>query len=333
MVEHACIAIGIDGYDRWQPLRYAQADAGAFQKCVSTIAKIPKSRTWLLTQTSPKRAGHSTYPTLENIEIAIAQICTLPLQPEDILWCFFCGYGANYLGKDYLIPIEGNPEDISETGISVESFLHRLGQAPTQNVRVFLDISRPTGKYAGAGIGSETLELAHKLNLAIVLSCQPGQFSHETSALDGGLFTTALVEVLHDRKSSTLESLDRYLRDRLPQLCDHHWRPQQDPVTVVRREELLHQPLFPGVGTTTSEPENPNTESQPIPTQTPLPHPKPTTSSSPEWERWLWWGGLTIAILLLGVLLAREISSEDRSPSQDASDISDFPKIETLDLS
>ncbi|MBE9042630.1 caspase family protein [Oscillatoriales cyanobacterium LEGE 11467] len=325
MVEHACIAIGIDRYEHLQPLRYAQADAGAFQRCVATIAAVPDSQSWLLAETSPKRSGRSTYPSLENIDRSIAQICALPLQPEDILWCFFCGYGVNFLGKDYLMPIEGNPQDIQETGISVESFLARLKQAKTKNLRVFLDISRPTGKYAGVGIGSETLELADKLEIAVMLSCQPEQFSHETSALDGGLFTAALVEALDSQKCPTLESLDRYMRDRLPQLCDHHWRPKQDPVTIVGRDEQLHQSLFPAKKGTAPGKDHLETQPKLTSTQEPLPQPKPTAPANPTWERWLWFGGLAATILLLGVLLAHEISLKDRSPSEESSDTSQFP--------
>ncbi|MDY6936179.1 MAG: hypothetical protein SWY16_00820 [Cyanobacteriota bacterium] len=330
MVEHACIAIGIDRYARLQPLRYAQADALAFQTCVAIAAKIPEERRWLLAETAPMRGGRSTYPILENIERSLDEISTLALQPEDILWCFFCGYGVNIFGKDYLMPIDGNPDEIQTTGISVETFFNRLQQANAKNLRVFFDISRPTGRYAGAGIGSETLELAYQLDITVMLSCRPSQFARETSALDRGLFTAALLEALDSWQYTTWEALEAYMSDRLPQLCDHHWRPQQNPVTVIRPTDRLHQPLFPA-GETVVPPkeiskEEPKTDPQP--NREPDSDARIDTNAATRQTRghWLWVGGMAIAILLLGVSIAREISSPDRSPSENSSETQGFDR-------
>jgi uncharacterized caspase-like protein len=145
MVNHACLAIGINQYEFLQPLRYAQEDARAFQEFLEEKVALTPTWSWLLTEMSPSKEGRSTHPTLSNIERSIDEIAQAPLTSDDVLWCFFSGYGVNVAGQDYLMPIEGNPAHVEETGIPLQSIFGRLAHLATQHVRVFLDMSRPTG--------------------------------------------------------------------------------------------------------------------------------------------------------------------------------------------
>lgn len=315
MVNHACLAIGINQYEFLQPLRYAQQDAQAFQEFLGEKVSLTPMWNWLLTEMSPSKEERSTHPTLSNIERSIDEIAQTPLNPDDILWCFFSGYGVNVAGQDYLMPIEGNPANVEETGIPIQLLLSRLAHLPTQQVRVFLDMSRPTGLYGGAGIGSETAEIARQKGIPTILSCRPNQFSRETSALRQGLFAATLLEALRQPNCTTLAELDDYLRHRLPQLSEHHWRPRQDPLTIVSLPQQLQQSLFPQV-------ENgsvPATDSPDLPIPAPIAPsgelvPMTSIENDPVfpanlslWQHFVLGGGLIAAALLLGVLLSHEM--------------------------
>ncbi|WP_373537785.1 caspase domain-containing protein [Microcoleus sp.] len=245
MKHHACIAIGINQYQLLQPLSYAQEDAEALYGFLTEEAGFAPEGCLLMTDSSPSLWGQSTYPTRENILRLTQNLCAEHLQQGDILWCFFSGYGVSYEGKDYLMPADGNPADIEGTGISVEFLLNTLKKAPTETVLVLVDMNRSQIVKAGETIGAQTAEVARELEIPTVLSCRPNQVSRETSALRQGFFTTALLEGLRSGQCTTLKGLDRFLSDRLPELCDHHLRPKQEPLMVVNPPGKAHLVILP----------------------------------------------------------------------------------------
>jgi uncharacterized caspase-like protein/tetratricopeptide (TPR) repeat protein len=245
MKHNACITIGINQYHFVQPLSYAQEDAEALQNFLHTEANFSSDGCLLLTDSSPEKWGHSTYPSRENILQQLDAVCSEHIEPGEILWCFFSGYGINYEGQDYLLPIDGNPSDIVGTGIAVRSLLETLKKAPTETVLLLLDINRSQGANAGAPVGDHTAQLARELEIPTILSCHPNQVSRETSALRHGFFTAALLEGLRSGKCNTLKSLEGFLRDRVPQLSEHHLRPRQEPVAVINPVGKIHQVILP----------------------------------------------------------------------------------------
>ena len=249
MKNHWAVTIGINQYQFFQPLSYAQRDAQALRNFLVGEAGFSAEQCLLLTDTSLPIQGYSTYPDRETIQRWINQLCQQYLQPGDLLWCFFSGYGVHYQGQDYLMPIEGHPADVLSTGIPMRSLFASLKAAPTETVLVMLDMNRSQGTLSRESAGTQTAELAQNLGITTVLSCQPGQFSRETSALKHGFFTAALLEGLRYQHCTTLAGLDRYLSDRLPELSEHHWRPTQEPLTVVNPPERIHQIILPTNGT------------------------------------------------------------------------------------
>ncbi|MGB3263203.1 MAG: peptidase C14 [Microcoleus sp.] len=248
MKHHACIAIGINQYQLLQPLSYAQEDAEALYGFLTEEAGFAPEGCLLMTDSSPSLWGQSTYPSRENILRLTQNLCAEHLQQGDLLWCFFSGYGVSYEGKDYLMPADGNPADIQGTGIPVELLLNTLKNAPTERVLVLVDMNRSQIVKAGETIGSQTADLARDLEIPTVLSCRPNQVSRETSALRQGFFTTALLEGLRSGQCMTIKGLDRFLSDRLPELCDHHLRPKQEPLMVVNPPGKAHLVILPDAG-------------------------------------------------------------------------------------
>ncbi|MDZ8257868.1 caspase family protein [Nostoc sp. ChiQUE01b] len=239
MANYWAIAIGINQYQLFQPLSCAQADAEALEDFLVTEAGFLPKHCQVMTDTSPPIGDRSTYPTKENILLLLEDLAATSWQPEDYLWLFFSGYGVNYKGKDYLMPAEGNPELVQETGIELRSLMQSL-QLADLNVLLLLDINRAFGTQADAPVGEETIELAQELQLATILSCQPEQFSHESSELGHGFFTAALLEALRSGNGSNLADLESYLSLIVPKLCHHHWRPIQNPATIIpSRQQVI----------------------------------------------------------------------------------------------
>ena len=232
MANYWAIAIGINQYQLFQPLRCAQADAEALNDFLVHEAGFVPQRCLLMTDTSPPIGDRSTYPTKENILLLFEDLTAACWQPQDHVWLFFSGYGVNYDGRDYLMPVEGNPELVQETGIEVRSLMESLHLA-NLNVLLLFDINRAFGTQVDAPVGQETRELAQELQLATILSCQPEQFSHESSELGHGFFTAALLEALRSGHGSSLTDLENYLSVLTPELCQHYWRPTQNPVTII----------------------------------------------------------------------------------------------------
>lgn len=239
MANYWAIAIGINQYQLFQPLSCAQADAEALEDFLVTEAGFLPEHCLLMTDTSPPIGDRSTYPTKENILLLLEDLAATSWQPEDYLWLFFSGYGVNYKGKDYLMPAEGNPDLVQETGIELRSLMQSL-QLADLNVLLLLDINRAFGTQADAPVGEETIELAQELQLATILSCQPEQFSHESSELGHGFFTAVLLEALRSGNGSNLADLESYLSLIMPKICHHHWRPVQNPATIIpSRQQVI----------------------------------------------------------------------------------------------
>ena len=244
MKNHWAILIGINQYECFQPLRYAQADAQGLRNLLVDEAGLSPDRCLLLTDTSPPLRGQSTYPNQENIQGWLEDLCHHHLQPGDVLWLFFSGYGITAEGKDYLMPIEGDPTRVTETGVSMKSLFEHVKAAPAESALVLLDMNRSQSSHWGGVTGNQTVELARKLEVTTILSCQLDGFSHETSDLKHGFFTTALLEGLRYGQHIKLETLNRYLTNRVPELSENHSRPEQQPLLVAYPSEKMHQIVF-----------------------------------------------------------------------------------------
>src|SRR6476646_3420109 len=215
MAKHWAIAIGINQYQFLQPLRYAQQDAQALRDFLVEEAGFPADQCLLLTDASAPVQNRATYPTQAALQTWVDELCHQWVQPGDLVWCFFSGYGAGYQGQDYLMPIDGDPADIPGTGISVRSLLEQFEAIAAEAALVLLDMNRTQGIQVDEPFSTQTLEVARRLNLATILSCEPGEFSHEAANLHHGCFTAALLEGLRSGQCDTLAELDAWLRDRL----------------------------------------------------------------------------------------------------------------------
>jgi hypothetical protein len=255
MANYWAIAIGINQYQSFQPLIYAQRDAQMFRDFLVNEGGFDADHCLLMTD-SAFAPDHIAYPSRGNIQARIVQVCQQILRPGDLLWCFFSGYGVRFQGRDYLMPVDSDPMQVETTGVPMEAIYRLLDAAPTDNIVMVLDINRSQSALSGEGVGKQIAALAKEYGIATILSCLPEQFSHETLALRQGLFTSALVEAMRYQGCVTLEQVVQYLGDRLPQLSEHHWRPRQEPFAIIppEKEYLLLVPEHAAVTLGTAAP-------------------------------------------------------------------------------
>ncbi|MCG8366926.1 MAG: caspase family protein [Pseudanabaenales cyanobacterium] len=249
MTNHWAIIIGINHYQSLQSLMYAQRDASNLRQFLVKEVGLDSQHCVLLSEVSPAIEEAAVYPGREEIQTWINHICQEILNGEDLLWFFFSGYGVQFEGQDYLLPINSDPEHIPETALSIKSLFEIFKQAPTDNILVVLDINRSQSSLPGHKVGAQTIELAKDFGIPTLLSCQPDQFSQETFGVRHGLFTVALLEGMRYHGCVTLSHLAEYISDRLPELSEHHCRPHQTPVAVIPPEKKFLMVIPPGAVT------------------------------------------------------------------------------------
>jgi hypothetical protein len=243
MAKQACISIGINRYQFFQPLGYGAEDAVAIEDFFHDSAGWEKQQCLLLTDTSAPIGDRSTYPDRANITQWLKDWCWDTLHAGDLLWFFFSGYGISNQDEDYLVPVDGKADDIANTCIPLRSIYQQLSAAGV-NAYIFLDANRSQSMSAGGGVGKAAARLAQEFQIPTFLSCQSNEFSHEAAGLGHGLFTAALLESLRYHPDLNLETLESYLSSRLPELSEHHWRPVQTPLVVIPKGVSSCRPVF-----------------------------------------------------------------------------------------
>lgn len=246
MASNWAIVIGINEYRFLQPLKYAKRDAEAIRTFLVQEAKF--DRVFLFTDDSPAVSGKPTEPFRANLLRVLRQIFTTPfMQNGDNFWFFFSGHGIPHNGQDYLMPLDGDPEDIENTGISTNTITNYLRSCGADNAVMILDACRSGGKKSGEGIGRQTESEARQTGVISLFSCSPDQYSYELEAIAQGAFTYALLEGLGIRgRCATVERLNQYLQHRVPELVHQQLgRVRQIPYTIAEPLNRAHLILMP----------------------------------------------------------------------------------------
>ncbi|WP_442948848.1 SUMF1/EgtB/PvdO family nonheme iron enzyme [Nostoc sp.] len=249
MAKNWAISIGINQYDYLQPLNYAKRDAQLMQEFLSKEAGF--ERIFFFCDDSPELAGKSTRPTRTNLLRVLRQLFDNPFMGAgDNFWFFFSGHGIRYADRDYLMPCDGDPEDIENTAIAINFVTERLRRCGADNVVLILDACRNEGKKTGEGIGRQTAQEARQQGVISIFSCIPQEYSYEIEALKQGAFTTALLEGLGIQgKCATVERLDQYLKFRVPELVRQYKNTRQTPYVIAEPVNKSHLILVPRYAT------------------------------------------------------------------------------------
>jgi ABC-type branched-subunit amino acid transport system substrate-binding protein len=169
------------------------------------------------------------------------------LKTGDNLWFFFAGHGVRHENKDYLMPMDANPEDVEHTAIPLSFVTEKLRAAGADNVVLLIDACRSEGKRTGIGIGKDK-----QRGVVTLFSCSPDQSSYEIDELKQGSFSYALLQSLSiqgEGNCATVERLYQHLRHYVPLLNRQYGKPEQTPYAVVEPATKYHLILLPKFST------------------------------------------------------------------------------------
>jgi formylglycine-generating enzyme required for sulfatase activity/uncharacterized caspase-like protein len=245
MAKNWAIAVGINHYELLQPLKYAKRDALLMQEFLQTEAGF--EQIFFFSDDSPDIGGKSTRPTRTNLLRVLRQLFEQPFMTAgDNFWFFFSGHGVRHNGRDYLMPSDGDPEDIENTAIAINFVTERLRRCGADNVVLLLDACRSLGARAGEGIGRQTSEEARQQGVISIFSCSPQEYSYEIDQLQQGAFTHVLLSGLGIQgKCATVERLNQYLGSRVPEVVRQYKNGKQTPYIIAEPVNKSHLILVP----------------------------------------------------------------------------------------
>ena len=231
MGKNWAITVGINSYNNLQDLKYARNDAEEMRNQLMLLGcehiyHFTDDKDAPPIQTD--KGTLSSYPTYATLRRFLRTRFAHPfLNAGDNLWFFFAGHGRRYEGKDYLMPVDVDPEEVADTAISLHHITERLKGSGADNVILFLDACRSSEiSRGGLGIGND-----RQKGVITFFSCSPDQSSYEIDDLKHGSFTYALLDILKlkGKTCATVEKLSQRLAEEVPKLNKRYGKPYQYP--------------------------------------------------------------------------------------------------------
>lgn len=249
MAKNWAITIGVNKYDRLQDLNYAKRDAQLMRDFL--LNETSFERVYFFSDDSPDIGGKSTRPNRANLRGVLRELFAKPFMGAgDNFWFFFSGHGIRHNNRDYLMPCDGDAEDIEETAIPINFVTERLRQCGADNIVLILDACRSLAQKAGEGIGRQTAEEARQQGVISIFSCSPQEYSYEIPELEQGAFTRVLLDGLGIQgKCATVERLNQYLSLRVPEVVRQYHNGRQTPYIIAEPVNKSHLILVPRYAT------------------------------------------------------------------------------------
>lgn len=222
MANNWAIAVGINNYDFLPnaPLLFADRDALAIRQFLCDQAGFDAEKV-LLCGNRTEGSKQATRAVMRNILLNDLKRA----ENADNLWFFFSGHGMTGNDKqDYLITVDGNPDDLKETAISIHFVIDQLRACKAKNIVLILDMCRNESQDSGRkSVESVAVSLQQLVKdregqqgIITFFSCGRGESSYEIAELEQGAFTHALLEGL--QQHSILKDLETYLGRRVIEL-------------------------------------------------------------------------------------------------------------------
>jgi GUN4-like/Caspase domain len=217
MANNWAIVVGVNDYDFLPEasLRFAVNDALAMKAWLCDQAGFPETQV-LLCGDGSSGTRKATRPILRDILLHQLQ----KAQNADNLWFFFSGHGLG----EHLMPIDGNPNDLKDTAISIHFVTEQLRACKAKNIVLVLDMCRNEHHEVGQKNAVSVADSLKKLvqdregqqGIITLFSCGRGESSYEIASLEQGAFTYALLEGL--KQQTIWKELETYLARRVPEL-------------------------------------------------------------------------------------------------------------------
>ncbi|MDP2681544.1 MAG: ankyrin repeat domain-containing protein [Deltaproteobacteria bacterium] len=192
------VIIGIEGYQGIPKSDYSYDDANLVGDYAKAMGFKPRNIELLLEERATKSA----------IEKIIKTWLPNKAKPDSRVFIYYSGHGAPEpkTGDAYIVPFDGDPNYLSDTGYPLKSLYDSLGKLQVAEVTVVLDAC-----FSGAGgrsvlaKGSRPLVMMADVsvlssNMAVLSATQGTQISTSSTEKGHGVFTYYFLKALKDGK-------------------------------------------------------------------------------------------------------------------------------------
>jgi hypothetical protein len=197
------VIIGIEGYQGLPKSDYSYDDAKLVGDYVKALGFKPRNIELLLDERATKSA----------IEKTIKTWLLNKAKPDSRVFIYYSGHGAPEpkTGDAYLVPYDGDPNYLTDTGYPLKSLYDNLGKLRVKEAIVVLDAC-----FSGAGGRSvlakgarplvmTTTALSVPFNMAVLTATQGTQISTSSPEKGHGVFTYYFLKALKDGKKDIAE--------------------------------------------------------------------------------------------------------------------------------
>lgn len=232
------IVIGIEQYRQKLPKAdFAVSDATLVSKYLVNVLGYPEENVVLLTNDKALQSDLSKY---------IEKWLPNNVEPDSNVFVYYSGHGAPNpaTGDAYLVPYDGDPSFIDETGYSLSRLYSALGKLRAQKVVVALDSC-----FSGAGgrsviaKGARSLVAKMKIplashNITVLSASSETQMSSTYDEKGHGLFTYFMLkglkneEVINQNGSLRIEELYNYIKPQVELVARKKYNNEQVPQLV-----------------------------------------------------------------------------------------------------
>lgn len=230
------VVIGIEQYRQKLPrAEFAAADAGKFTDYLTKVMGYPEENVITLIN------DHATYTDLVKY---FEKWLDNNVEAGGTVFIYFSGHGAPNpkTGDAYLVPYDGDPSFIHQTGYSLKRMYDALGKLPAREIVVALDSC-----FSGAGGRSVLAEGARPLvmnlqnsmalpqNMTVLSASSGSQISSTYKEKGHGLFTYFLLkgikneDVVKPDGSLKVDDLYGYLKPQVERIARRQYNNEQTP--------------------------------------------------------------------------------------------------------
>ena len=221
------IVVGVEHYRAKLPnADFAVNDARLAAEYFKRVLGVPEANITLLTDDQATKGDFEKY---------FERWLPNQVQPGDVVYMYYSGHGAPNPAKGdaYLVPYDGDPAYVDQTGFAMKRLYDDLAKLPAKQVYVAIDSC-----FSGAGGRSVLAQGARPLvsvlpsavpsNVTVLSASAGNQISNSYQEKGHGLFTYYLLKGLREKNGDLRAAFD-YLKPEVSRRAKSEYNSEQDP--------------------------------------------------------------------------------------------------------
>ncbi len=233
------VVIGIERYrQKLPPADFATHDAQTVAEYLFKVMGYPSENVIILLNEKASKSDFDKY---------IGRWLSNNVEKDSTVFIYYSGHGAPNpnTGDSYLVPYDGDPSFIDDTGYSLQKLYAQLGKLPAKEIIVALDSC-----FSGAGGRSVLAKGARPLvmtsqsalaipgNVTVIAAAGSNQISSTYEEKSHGLFTYFMLKgikeenVVKPNGAFAVSELFTYLKPQVERIARKHYNNAQTPQLI-----------------------------------------------------------------------------------------------------